>query len=67
MKRINPYIFRALSSHMLANIKEVEQLAIQMLANPEATEQDVAEARQVVIRVSQHKRRLEEIRHGIPK
>jgi hypothetical protein len=67
MKRINPYIFRALNNHMLAGIKEVEQLAIQILANPEATEQDVAEARQVVIRVSQHKRRLEEIRHGIPK
>ena len=65
MKRINPYIFSALNRRMLAGIKEVEQLAIQILANPEATEQDVAEARQVVIRVSQHKRRLEEIRHGI--
>lgn len=67
MKRINPYIFRVLNRRMLAGIKEVEQLAIQILANPEATEQDVAEARQVVIRVSQHKRKLEEIRHGIPK
>jgi len=65
MRKINPYIFRGLDRRMLADIKEVEQLVIQILANPEATEQDVAEARQVVIRVSQHKRRLEEIRHGI--
>ena len=65
MRKINPYIFRGLDMRMLADIKEVEQLVIQILANPEATEQDVAEARQVVIRVSQHKRRLEEIRHGI--
>ena len=65
MRKINPYIFRGLDRRMLADIKEVEQLVIQILANPEATEQDVAEARQVVIRVSQHKRKLEEIRHGI--
>ena len=67
MKRINPYIFRVLNRRMLDNLAEVDRLAIEILANPEATEQDVAEARQVVIRVSQHKRRLEEIRHGIPK
>ena len=67
MRKINPYIFRVLNRRMLDKLAEVDRLAIEILANPEATEQDVAEAREVVIKCGQHKRKLEEIRHGIPK
>lgn len=63
MNRIHPYILRVLNRRMLDNLAEVDRLAIEILANPEATEQDVAEAREVVIKCWQHKRKLEEIKH----
>jgi hypothetical protein len=65
IKEIHRWKSIGISRRMRSKIAEVESLAMQIFANPDATEQDVMQAREVIVQCAKHKHKLKEISHGL--